>query len=116
MVTRGEVAWAPDPFKEGAENPRPWLAIAADALPYPDDESIGVACTTQSHHPGTFQISSAAWRRGEPDARSYVLPWAVATLKDELHVVGVQGEVTPEFTERVTDATIGYLCDTPTHE
>jgi hypothetical protein len=32
-----------------------------------------------------------------------VLPWSVATLKDDVHVVGVQGEVTDEFTERVTE-------------
>ena len=34
---------------------------------------------------------------------------AVATLKDDLHVVGRQGSVIDEFTERVTAATISYL-------
>ena len=38
-----------------------------------------------------------------------MLPWTVATLKDDLHVVGQQGSVTDEFTEQVTTATISYL-------
>lgn len=38
-----------------------------------------------------------------------VLPWSVATLKDDVHVVGVQGEVTDEFAERLTTALISYL-------
>jgi hypothetical protein len=33
----------------------------------------------------------------------------VATLKDDLHIVGRQGSVTDEFTEQVTTATISYL-------
>ncbi|MBP1902797.1 hypothetical protein J2744_002493 [Halorubrum trapanicum] len=31
------------------------------------------------------------------------------TLKDGIHVVGTQGTVTDEFTERVTTALIAYL-------
>jgi len=46
---------------------------------------------------------------GEPDDQSFVLPWSVATLKDDLHVVGVQGEVTATFVERVSTATAEYL-------
>ena len=38
-----------------------------------------------------------------------LLPWTVATLKDDLHIVGRQGSVTREFTEQVTTATISYL-------
>lgn len=109
MAERGDVVWAPDPFKSRTGNPRPWLVIAADSLPYPDDESIAVAFTTQSHHPGSFTVPSDEWVRGEPGMQSYVLPWTLATLKDDLHIVGVQGEVTDVFTGRVRSATISYL-------
>jgi mRNA-degrading endonuclease toxin of MazEF toxin-antitoxin module len=109
MADRGTVIWAPDPFKTDAGNPRPWLVVSGDQMPYPKEESIGVAFTTQSHHPGSFAVPSDAWIRGEPGQRSYVLPWTVATLKDDLHVVGTQGSVTDDFIEQVVTATISYL-------
>lgn len=109
MAARGEVVWAPDPFKSDGGNPRPWLVVSADQLPYPDEESIAVAFTTQSHHPGSFAVPSEAWVQGEPGTQSHVLPWSVATLKDNVHVAGVQGAVTDEFAERVTTALISYL-------
>ena len=45
-----------------------------------------------------------------------ILPWTIATLKDDLHVVGRQGSVTDEFTEQVTAATISYLDDSDAAE
>jgi len=109
MADRGTVVWAPDPFKTDAGNPRPWLVLSGGGMPYPDEESIAVAFTTQSHHPGSFAVPSDAWIRGEPNRQSHVLPWTVATLKDDLHVVGTQGAVTEEFAGRVTTATVSYL-------
>jgi hypothetical protein len=78
-------------------------------MPYPDEESISVAFTTQSHHAGSFAVPSEAWIRGEPSQQSFVLPWTLATLKDDLHIVGRQGSVTDKFTEQVTTAIISYL-------
>lgn len=112
MAERGDVVWAPDPFKSESGNPRPWLIVSDEQLPYSTAESIGVAFTTQSHHPGSFAVPETAWDRGNPDAQSYVLPWTVATLKDDVHVVGIQGTVTDSFTDRVTAALVSYL-DTP---
>jgi mRNA-degrading endonuclease toxin of MazEF toxin-antitoxin module len=109
MADRGNVVWTPDPFKTDGGNPRPWLVVLGERMPYPNEESIAVAFTMQSHHPGSFSVPSEAWVRGEPGQQSYALPWTVATLKDDLHVVGRQGSVTDEFTERVTAATISYL-------
>ncbi|MFC3959442.1 type II toxin-antitoxin system PemK/MazF family toxin [Halovivax cerinus] len=109
MVQRGDVVWAPDPFKSGGGNPRPWLVVSTDQLPYPDEESIAVAFTTQSHHPGSFAVPGEAWVRGEPHTQSYVLPWSVATLKNDIHVVGTQGTVVEEFADRVTTTLNSYL-------
>lgn len=109
MVERGTVVWAPDPFKTDAGNPRPWLVVSGERMPYPSEESIAVAFTTQSQHAGSFAVPSDAWVRGEPARQSFVLPWTIATLKDELHVVGQQGSVTDDFTEQVTAATIDYV-------
>lgn len=109
MAERGDVVWAPDPFNADTGNPRPWLVVAAESLPYPDEESIAVAFTTQSHHPGSFAVPSEAWVRGEPGTRSHVLPWSVATLKDDVHVVGVQGTVTEDFVTRVTRALLSFV-------
>lgn len=109
MAERCEVVWAPDPFKPEHGNPRPWLVVATDRLPYPQEESIAVAFTTQAHHPGSFAVPSDAWVRGEPRQQSHVLPWTLATLKDGLHVVGTQGTVTEAFTDRVPTVTASYL-------
>jgi len=109
MTERGTVVWAPDPFNADSENPRPWLVVSGHSLPYPDEESIAVALTTQSHHTESVRVPSDAWLRGEPRDRSHVLPWSLATLKDDLHVVGVQGEVTDGFANRIADATTSYL-------
>jgi mRNA-degrading endonuclease toxin of MazEF toxin-antitoxin module len=109
MTGRGTVVWAADPFRTEGENPRPWLAISGTAMPYPGEESIAVAFTTQTHHPGSIAVPSEAWVRGEPNRQSHVLPWTVATLKHDLHVVGTQGSVTDVFVNRVTAATISYL-------
>ena len=114
MPDRGTVVWAPDPFKTDSGNPRPWLIISDERLPYPDKESIAVAFTTQSHHPGSLTVSSDAWVRGEPNQQSYVLPWTVATLKDAVHIVGTQGSVTGTFANQVVSATISYLDDSST--
>ena len=109
MADRGTVVWAPDMFKKDAGNPRPWLVVSGERIPYPDEESIAVAFTTQSHHPGSFTVPSDVWIRGEPSQQSFVLPWTVATLKENLHIVGRQGSVTDEFTDQVSSVTISYL-------
>jgi hypothetical protein len=109
MADSGTVDWAPDPFKTDGLTPRPWLVVSGQSMPYAAEEPIAVAFTTQAHHPGSFAVPSEAWVRGEPGQRNYVLPWTVATLKNDLHVVGRQESVTDEFTERVTAVTISSL-------
>lgn len=109
MPDRGTVLWAADPFSTDEGNPRPWLVVSGAKLPYPNEESITVALSTQSHHTGSIAVPQDAWIRGAPGQQSHVLPWTVATLKDDLHVVGTQGTVTADFTERVVSATISYL-------
>lgn len=109
MAARGEVVWAHDPFREDGSNPRPWLVLASEALPYPDEECIAVALTTASHHRGSLRVPGAAWVRGAPSDRGHVLPWSVATLKTDVHVVGTQGTVTPSFVDRVVSALVAYL-------
>lgn len=109
MADRGTVVWGPDPFETAGGNPRPWLVVFGERTPYPEEELIAVAFTTQSHHPGSFVVPSEVWVRGESGQQSFVLPWTVATLRDDLHVVGRQGSVTDEFTDQVTTATISYL-------
>jgi mRNA-degrading endonuclease toxin of MazEF toxin-antitoxin module len=60
MADRGTVVWAPDPFKTDGGNPRPWLVVSGERMPYPDEELIAVAFTTQSHHTGGFPGPSEA--------------------------------------------------------
>lgn len=91
MADCATVVWDPDPVKTNGGNPRPWLVVSGGQMPYPNEELIAVAFTMQSHHPGSFAVPNEAWIRGEPGQQSFVLPWTVATLKDDLHVVRQQG-------------------------
>ena len=109
MAARGEVVWTHDPFRDGGSNPRPWLVVANEALPYPDEECIAVALTTTSLHRGSIRVPEDAWTRGRPSDRGHVLPWCVATVKTDVHVVGTQGTLRPSFVERVVSALVAYL-------
>jgi mRNA-degrading endonuclease toxin of MazEF toxin-antitoxin module len=111
VLKRGEVIWAPDPFslENQNKNPRPWLVISTEKVPYPQEECIAIALTTQSHHPGSMGIKSEDWITGEPDRDSYVLPWTPATLKLDVHLVGVQGKVRDDLVDGVTKKTVSYI-------
>jgi mRNA-degrading endonuclease toxin of MazEF toxin-antitoxin module len=109
MAKRGEVVWAPNPFDVENSNPRPWLVVSTDRIPYSEEECMVVALTTQGHHSGSIQVSSEDWLSGEPDRDSYVLPWTVATLKQSLHIVGLQGELRSGLVEETVDAVMWYL-------
>lgn len=109
MASRGAVVWASDPVNPERGNPRPWLVVSTDRLPYAEEESIVAAFTTQTHHPGSIAVPEEAWIRGAPRRSSHVLPWTLATLKEDLHIVGRQGTVADSFTDRITAAIVRYL-------
>lgn len=103
---KGDVFWAPDPFRQGA-NPRLWLVLAAASLPYPGEEYICTALTT-SDLPRNVEVGDD-WIAGQdPDKTSYCSPWVVATIKHDA-VVNPQGEVTESFTDRMIVECEGYL-------
>lgn len=103
---KSDVFWAPDPFRQGS-NPRLWLVLAADALPYPGQEYICAALTT-SDLPANYKIGSD-WVRGQDQRKtSYCSPWVVATTKHRA-VANPQGEVTTGFTDRMIAETTAYL-------
>ena len=102
----GDVFWAPDPFREGT-NPRLWLVLASDSLPYPGEEYVCAALTT-SDLPANVEVGDA-WVTGrDPSKTSYCSPWVVATIKHRA-VTSPQGEVTTEFTGRMIDECEVYL-------
>ncbi|WP_197424719.1 hypothetical protein [Natronomonas sp. CBA1123] len=103
---RGDVFWAPDPFRQNA-NPRLWLVLAADSLPYAGEEYICAALTT-SNLPENYEIGTD-WIRGrDPSKTSYCSPWVVATIKHQA-VANPQGEVTTAFADRMIDECTAYL-------
>lgn len=102
----GDVVWAPDPFRDGA-NPRLWLVLAAESLPYPGEEYLCAALTT-SDLPANHEVGDA-WEAGrDPSTSSYCSPWVLATIKHRA-VVNPQGEVTDVFAERMRRASATYL-------
>lgn len=102
----GDVFWAPDPYKRG-DNPRPWLVLAADNLPFSGEEYV-CAGLTLSDHDENLEIGDD-WVVGRnPDRTSYCSPWVLATVKHDA-VANPQGEVTTGFTETVIRRSVGYL-------
>jgi hypothetical protein len=103
----GDVFWAPDPYKTG-DDPRPWLVLAADTIPYAGEEYI-CAGLTLSDLPDNIEVEADDWVAGnDPDTTSYCSPWVLATVKHDA-VAGPQGHVTAEFTREIVRQSVGYL-------
>lgn len=95
---KGDVVWAPDPFRQGS-NPRLWLVLVAEQLPYPGGEYICAALTT-SDLPANYQVGDA-WITGRnPNKTSYCSPWVIGTVKHRA-VANPQGRITAQFTDRI---------------
>lgn len=102
----GDVVWAPDPYSQGS-NPRLWLVLATDSLPYVGEEYLCAALTT-SDLPDNYEVDDD-WIRGrDPSKTSYCSPWVLATVKDRA-IANPQGAVTDHFVERVRSASKQYL-------
>ncbi|WP_229125626.1 hypothetical protein [Halapricum desulfuricans] len=103
---QGDVFWAPDPFREGT-NPRLWLVLATDSLPFPDEEYLCAALTT-SDLPANHEVGDD-WIAGRhPDKTSYCSPWVVGTVKHRA-IANPQGKITTEFTEHMIDRCEDFL-------
>ncbi|MEF8831090.1 MAG: hypothetical protein V5A23_06085 [Halobacteriales archaeon] len=103
----GDVFWAPDPYNTGG-NPRPWLVLAADNIPYGGEEYI-CAGLTLSDLPDNVEVGNDDWVAGnDPDTTSYCSPWVLATVKHDA-VAGAQGYVTTEFTRQIVQRSVEYL-------
>jgi len=103
----GDVFWAPDPYSTG-DDPRPWLVLAADGIPYAGEEYI-CAGLTLSDLPDNVQLNDEDWIAGnDPDRTSYCSPWVLATVKHD-SVAGPQGYVTEAFTEGIVRRSVDYL-------
>lgn len=105
---RGDVFWAPDPFRTGS-NPELWLVAAADSLPFSGEEYLCLALTT-SDLPENHEIGDAWLDGNDPTKTSYCSPWVVATIKHG-DIERPQGQVTDAFADRMADACAGYLSD-----
>lgn len=103
---KGDVFWAPDPFRQGT-NPRLWLVLTADGLPYPGEEYVCTALTT-SDLPANYEVGDA-WVTGRnPERTSYCSPWVVGTVKHRA-VASPQGRVTAAFADRIAEECQRFL-------
>lgn len=103
---KGDVFWAPDPFRQGS-NPPLWLVLASERLPYQGEEYICAALTT-SDLPANFELGDD-WVTGRnPDRTSYCSPWVIGTVKHRT-VANPQGKVTATFTDRMIEQCKKYL-------
>jgi hypothetical protein len=103
----GDVFWAPDPYSAGS-NPRLWLVLAAENVPYAGEEYI-CAALTLSDLPDNVRLSDNDWIVGNnPEKTSYCSPWVLSTVKHD-SVAEEQGYVTEAITERIIQQSIDYL-------
>jgi len=106
MYVAGDVVWAPDPYNAG-NNPRPWLVLTAQNLPYAGEEYI-CAGLTLSNLPDNLEVTDQDWVAGNPQKTSYCSPWVLATVKDS-DIANAQGSLTPSFAEKVAQQSVDYL-------
>lgn len=102
----GDVLWAPDPYNAGG-NPRPWLVLSADNIPYNGEEYI-CAGLTLSDLPDNLEVRDIDWTIGEPNETSYCSPWVLATVKHD-DVQNPQGTLTDDFTSRIIQLSVNYV-------
>ncbi len=103
----GDVFWAPDPYTVGGD-PRPWLVMAAEAIPYAGEEDI-CAGLTLSDLPANIEVTAEDWVEGnDPTKTSFCSPWVLATVKHDA-VAGPQGYLTEEFTRRIVREAVAYV-------
>lgn len=103
----GDVFWAPDPSRTGG-NPRPWLVLTAETIPYPGEDYI-CAALTLSDLPDNVEVRAEDWVAGnDSDKQSYCSPWVLATVKHDA-VAGAQGYLTDEFTRDIVQRSVEYL-------
>jgi hypothetical protein len=103
----GDVFWAPDPYNAGT-NPRPWLVLSADNLPYSGEEYI-CAGLTLSDLSGNVEVTDEDWVMGNnPEKTSYCSPWVLATVKHD-SVAGSQGYVNKTFVRKIVRQSSDYL-------
>lgn len=103
----GDVVWAPDPYNTGGD-PRPWLVLAADTLPYAGEEYV-CAGLTLSDLPDNVAVTTDHWVAGnDPAKTSYCSPWVLATVKHDA-IARAQGYVTPAFTADIVRRGVDYL-------
>lgn len=103
----GDVFWAPDPYNQSTEGPRPWLVLAAENLPYSGEEYV-CAALTLSDLEANLPIGDDWIAGGDSTRTSYCSPWVLATVKHGA-VVDPQGAVTRDFTRRVIRHSVEYL-------
>lgn len=101
-----DVFWAPDPFRRGS-NPRLWLVLTADTLPFPGEEYLCAALTTSdlsaNHKVGDDWVTGR-----NPTKTSYCSPWVIGTVKHRA-VANPQGQITMAFTDRMIDRCEEFL-------
>lgn len=103
---RGDVLWAVDPYRSGS-NPRPWVLISNDSLPYAHSEYIALILTTKSH-PGSRRLTASDWEYGQPPRTSYISPWTVGTIKHD-QTRNVQGRLRTSVVAEVVGELESYI-------
>ena len=103
---KGDVIWAPDPFRQGS-SPRLWLVLSADTLPFPGEKYLCAALTT-SNLQANHEVGDG-WVAGRnPDKTSYCSPWVIGTIKHQA-VANPQGQISMAFTDRMVDRCEEFL-------
>lgn len=105
--TRQDLGFAPDPFKTGS-NPRPWLIISDDEMPFPGD--LLCAACTRSDYDINYELTADVFESGSKpkNETTYCSPWLLATLKPDQFSFK-QGTLTKDFTDIVAEDAVEYI-------
>ena len=102
---RGHVVRGPDLF--GPHRHRPFVRLSDDTHPFEAEEAL-LAAVTSTPRPRAIRLWDDDFVCGSLPRESYVNPWTIATVK-HADLAGVEGRLTSRTTDRIAEATAGYL-------
>lgn len=101
---RGTVVVASDPF--GHTPRRPYLVVSDETHPFAGEQYIGVGISTKEYD-ASIPLDNA-FTDGRLDRDSFVAPWAVVSLRDNMIERGV-ARVTESVTETTVDRMVAFV-------
>lgn len=83
-LERGDVVLAPDPFKPGDDETRPWVVVNNESHPFDKQQYVVMGLTTRTWYDERIPLEEDDYRHRKAPRDSSIVPHAVASLEPTL--------------------------------